>query len=104
MNRVAAILTPLISLVALCCATPAGADPLRVTGGRFEAGWGFLSEPLFADGLSLFGGGLAVGAGEDWLASFYLTNPAPSVDTGTLADFSGVLTVLPGQFPFSARL
>jgi hypothetical protein len=94
MSRVRTVALSLMLLVVMCCcASPAGADPLRVRSGIVDAGFGFLTQPLIAEELALIGTNFEIQSSlEDEDAAVQLVAPA-TLAPGALADFSGLLVV-----------
>jgi hypothetical protein len=89
----ALLVSSLMIVDAICYASRAEADPLRVTSGGVSAGFNSLPGPLDSEGMSLVGSGFAIGSSlEDEEAVVRLTRP-PTLAPGALADFSGVLLV-----------
>jgi hypothetical protein len=83
----------LIAFVVVCSATVARADPIRVTSGVVEAGFGPLGQPLNGERLQLTAGGFTIGSSlEDVGASLQLA-VVPTIAPGALVDFSGALHV-----------
>jgi hypothetical protein len=93
-SRVPAVFLPLMLFVAFSCsAISVRADPIRVTAGLVDAGFGPLHGQLDGEALGLTGAGLSIGTSlEDEVAFVRLANP-PTLAPGTLADFSGTLFV-----------
>ena len=94
MSRIPAGILPVMFFVAFCCcASPAGAEPIVVTSGIVEAGFGSLGEPWNAEALQLMGAGFSISSSlEDENALFQLATP-PTLAPGALVDFSGELRV-----------
>lgn len=94
MRRVPPVFLPLMLVVALSfSAIAVRADPIRVTAGAVDAGFGPLGGSLDGEGLFLTGAGLSIGTSlEDEVAFVRLTTP-PTLAPGASADFSGTLFV-----------
>jgi hypothetical protein len=92
MSRLPAVVASAIFFVVVGSVSLAGADPIRVTSGFVDAG-GELDRPWHAEALQLMGPGLEIASSlEDEDADVRLAR-VPTVATGALADFSGVLIV-----------
>jgi hypothetical protein len=83
----------LFPLALVCCATPARADPVRVTSGYVEAGFGALGTPWIAEALYLRGAGLDIGTSLEDTSASLLLSTSPKVTPGAFVDFSGILRV-----------
>jgi hypothetical protein len=87
----------LMFLVAFVCgAIPAEADPIRVTSGYVEAGFGPLAGPWRAEALELMGAGLLITDSLEDRGAFVQLAALPTVAAGALLDLSGVLHVEDG--------
>jgi hypothetical protein len=100
MGRVSPAFLPVVFLVAwVCGATRAHADQIRVTSGQFNA-FAFVGQAVnSASGIDLVGPDgtrLLLSSFEEVDHSIRLTNLPTIPGQGELADFSSVLTVLPG--------
>jgi len=88
---------PAVFRLLTCCATAAcwtsaaAADPIRVTSGFVEAGFGELGQPWNAEGLYLEGGGLSVGSSLEDERAFVRLTSVPGWPPAAAVDFSGVL-------------
>ena len=94
MNRVpAGLLSVMFSVAFSCWPSSVRADPIRVTAGFVEAGFGPLAGPWNAEGLHLTGSGFGISDSlEDQDAFVQLAN-LPTVAPGAFLDLSGVLHV-----------
>jgi hypothetical protein len=80
MSRVPAVFLSLMFFVALsCCAIPARADPIRVTSGLVEAGFGPLGGPWNGEMLDLTGAGFRVVDSLEDAVAFVQLAPRPQV-------------------------
>jgi len=97
MSRARATIPFLIALFAVVCSTGiARAEPIRVTSGVVQAGFGRLGQPLSGEQLELVAGQFTVESSlEDVGASLQLAT-VPTIAAGALVDFSGALHVNDG--------
>lgn len=93
-SRVSAVVLSLLAFVTFFCGVSlAAADPVRVTSGLVEAGFGPLGEPWNAESLYLTGAGFSIGSSLEDEDAFVHLATLPTVAAGTLIDLSGVLRV-----------
>ena len=93
MGRVPAVFLSLMFFVAFsCCASPAGADPIRLTSGIVEAG-GSLDGPWNAEALDITGAAFQITSSLEDERAFVELATRPTVAPGSSVDFSGVLRV-----------
>jgi hypothetical protein len=74
-------------------AIPVRADPIRVTSGLLDAGFGPLGGPWVAETLVLTGAGFSIGGALEDTRAFVQLAALPTVAPGALLDLSGVLHV-----------
>jgi hypothetical protein len=94
MSKVPSVFLSLMFFVAFsCCASPAGADPVRVTSGVVATGFAPLGEPWDANELVLTGAGFSIGTPLEDEVAFVQLATLPTLALGALLDLSGVLHV-----------
>jgi hypothetical protein len=83
----------MLVVASLLCATPARADPILITAGFVNAGFGSIGGRWTAEALTLTGGGLSISDALVDNDAFVQLTTLPTVESGALLDLSGMMHV-----------